>query len=74
MSNRRRARGPVARRTAIERAAQCPDCNSEVVTRWAREGELTRLEVRHDDTCPWYARRGGQAFTALKVVTWSALS
>ena len=39
--------------------AQCPDCDAEIVviatTTTAQGGAVHEVEVRHDDSCPWYA-------------------
>jgi hypothetical protein len=50
MSNRQRLNR--AQRSALVRAARCPDCASEVAVN--RHGVA---EVRHDDTCPDLAAR-----------------
>jgi len=70
--SRRRARGPAARRAVVERAAQCPDCLSDVRLRW-QAGGLTRVEVRHDAGCPWHNARGGGSFTEFRVLASGAL-
>jgi hypothetical protein len=35
-------------------AAMCPDCDSDVALIEAAPGRY-RIEVRHDDTCPWFS-------------------
>ena len=59
MNRRQRRAGTRAQQLA--RAVRCPDCDSEVsVTQVASRSY--HGEVRHDDTCPWYAafqRAGG---------------
>jgi hypothetical protein len=58
--NRRRKPKPLARIrlmrdvTDVRQAIRCQDCDSEVTLIEVAPG-INRAEVRHDDTCPWYA-------------------
>ena len=65
--SRRKARGPAARRREVEQAARCPDCLSDVETRW-QLGELYRLTVAHDPGCPWFGARGERPFAEFRVL------
>ena len=38
----------------VIKAAQCPDCDSDVVINDIPSNGFIRAEVQHDDTCPWY--------------------
>jgi hypothetical protein len=55
MSNRRR---PLLTRSRLEQLARCPDCLAEVRVLPGSPGQIQLVEVRHDDTCPWFAARG----------------
>lgn len=33
----------------LTKLVACPDCDSDITL-----GECGHIEVRHDDTCPWY--------------------
>lgn len=53
---RRRARwAPDVMREFIA-AYRCPDCNSESGEPIHIEGNRWSAEIRHDDSCPWYAK------------------
>jgi hypothetical protein len=64
MNRKQRRARPIARvrfgRNAIQgdpvAAAQCPDCDSEVILLSTTVGGRHHvIEVHHDETCPWYA-------------------
>jgi hypothetical protein len=57
----RRANGHHGRAMNLAHAIRCPDCNSDVTITKVGHRHYSG-EVRHDDTCPWYAdfeRAGG---------------
>ncbi|WP_273734172.1 hypothetical protein [Mycolicibacterium septicum] len=56
----RRARRAAGQRAGVGNVVACPDCNSEV-TIVRLTTRVYRAEVRHDDSCPWFAafQRGG---------------
>lgn len=67
MSNRRRPRAVVALTElrfvdsvddalANLDALRCPDCDSRLGVPERHGDQAVRLEVRHDETCPWLRR------------------
>jgi hypothetical protein len=55
MTRRRRRRLDPVVLAAVKRAARCPDCDSHV--RVDEHAVPPRVDVAHDHTCPWLARR-----------------
>lgn len=54
------------RRQRLRRISRCPDCNSTV--RIVSDApNQPHAQVEHDETCPWFAARGGRAFRELRL-------
>jgi hypothetical protein len=64
MSNRRRPRTVHELRfvesvdavLANPASLRCPDCDSTLGQPVRYSDQVVRLEVRHDETCPWFRR------------------